>query len=448
MRPGDDRGSVIVIAAASLVALLGLAALVVDLGDSRQRSRENQSVSDMASLAAATDLSSNAANAAASGTAHATAVAYAESNLGLALNSTACRTAGAGRHCYAGAEAYVEITTPYPGVTTVPAHQQVHVKVCSQSPGFFAPVVGATPSEVCRAATAMLDETIVITPAILALDPSGPEAFHLEGAAQAVGVGGSLVANSSSSSSFHMKDATSATATGPSACICAAGISSINGSATASPIAASHSDLVNDPWATLVEPSGLASGSYDSATKTFTPGTFGAVQLDQAGTYTFLPGIYEFTGQFKIEGSGVNVVAESVLWFFGSGGSVNWGSGTNYIRISSRPPGEYYGGNNGAFPPVAIFQSRANTEAFNIGDDIRVGVVNGGTCNVTPSAGISGGVYLPTAELRVRGNTSSGLCAEGAPVVAHRVQIQETGFVQGATGGSSGTPVRATFLAE
>lgn len=43
MRSGDDRGSVIVITAASLVVLLGFAALVVDLGDSRQRARENQS---------------------------------------------------------------------------------------------------------------------------------------------------------------------------------------------------------------------------------------------------------------------------------------------------------------------------------------------------------------------------------------------------------------------
>ncbi len=118
----------------------------------------------------------------------------------------------------------------------VPPHQQIHVNVCPQSRGFFAPAVGATPSDVCRAATAMLDETIVIVAAVLALDPSGPEAFHLEGAAQVVGVWGSLVANSSSSTSFHMKDATSATTTGPSACICAVGTSSINGSATAFPL--------------------------------------------------------------------------------------------------------------------------------------------------------------------------------------------------------------------
>ncbi len=118
---------------------------------------------------------------------------------------------------------------------------------------------------------------------------------------------------------------------------------------------------MNDPWATLVEPSGLGSGSYDPASKTFTPGRFGSVQVDKPGTYTFESGIYEFDAMFKIEGSGVNIVAENVLWFFGPGGSANWGSGTYHIRISSRPSSEYYGGNNGSFPRW-LYSSRAPTQ--------------------------------------------------------------------------------------
>ncbi len=436
------------VSAASMVALLGLAALVVDLGDSRQRSRENQSVSDMASLAAATDLSSNPADTAALATAHTTAADYVASNLGVALSTTTCRTAASGKQCYTGDDNYVEITTPYSGVALVPAHQQVHVEVCSQSDGFFAPAVGAVPSEVCRAATAMLDETLVIIPAVLALDPSGAEAFHLEGSAQVVGIGGSLVSNSSSSTSFHMKDSTSATASGASACICAVGNSSINGSASVSPAAANGVTVVNDPWASLAEPTISGSGGYNSSTKTFTPGTFGSIKIDKPGTYTFQPGQYEFNGEFKIEGSGVNIVAEDVLWYFGPGGRANWGSGTNYIRISAQSSGTYYGGNGGLWPPVAIFQSRSNGNDFHIGDDIRIGHVSGGACTVDSSAGISGGVYIPNADFMVRGNSSSGICTDGAPIVAWRVQIQETGFVQGGTDGSSGTATRATFLAE
>ncbi len=446
----DERGAVLLIAAASLIALLGFATLIVDLGDSRQLTRQNQSVSDMASSAAAIELSSSASDHHATDNAHLVAADFVGRNLDVSIASTVCRTPNADLLCYAAGDTYVEIETPHAGLSSVPAYQQVWVNVCSQSSGFFAPALGLAPSEVCRDATAILDETIVISPAILALDPTGPQAFHLEGVARAVGVGGSLVANSSSSSGFHMKDATSATATDPTSCICAVGGVSLAGAATVSPIATAGSMVATDPWASLVEPTVISSGSYNSATKTFAPGLHGSIILDKPGTYTFSPGIHEFTGQFKIEGAGIHVVAENVLWYFGPGSSASasWASGPNTIRVSSRPSNEYYGGNNGEFPPIAILQARTNTNAFSLGDNVSVGHVSASGCVVDSSAGITGGVYLPTAELQVRGNTGSGLCTEGAPVVAYRVQIQETGFVQGATDGSAGTSTRSTRLAD
>lgn len=431
-----------------LLGLLALVALIIDLGDSRQLTRENQSASDMAVLAAASDLPSSAGDTAQQAIAHATAADYLERNLGLTVAPAACRTATTSMQCYSVDDVYAEVTTPYSGVTGVAAHHQIHVTVCSRSDGFFAPAIGAAPSEVCRSATAILDEHLLIVPAVLALDPTGPEAFHLEGSAQAVGVGGSLVSNSTSSSAFHMKDSTAATASGADACICAVGSPLINGGAVASPAAGGGIAAIDDPWATLVEPTGFTAGSYNAGTKTFSPGSFGSITIDKPGTYTFLPGFYEFTGNFKIEGAGVSIVAENVLWYFGAGGQANWGSGPNTIRISARPANEYYGGNNGEFPPVAIFQSRSNPNDFHIGDDIRLGNVSGGACTVDSSAGISGGVYLPNASLMVRGNGGSGLCTDGAPVVAYRVQIQETGFVQGTVTGVGGTSTRATFLAE
>ena len=442
----SERGAILVITSVGIVALLGFAAIAVDLGDSRQRSRHHQSATDMTATAAAMELSSNAADTNSQAQAHLTGKDFAERNLSTSLMFTGCRTSAPGRQCYTDGDMYVEITTPHAGLASFPAHQQVEVTVCSQSPGMLGPAVGLTPSEVCRSAVGLLDETIANSPAIMALNPTASEAFHLEGVAVAVGVNGGLVSNSSSGSAFHMKDNTDAISSGDGASVLAVGGASLAGSYSLSPAPTTGAPVTPDPWASVVEPTVSSSGSYNSSTKTFTPGSYGSIKIDKPGTYVFQPGIYKFTGEFKIEGAGVRILADNVLWYFAGSGRANWGSGTNYIRISAMGPSTYYGGNSGAFPPLAIFQSRSNSNAFHIGDDIRIGNRSGTSCTVTNTAGIAGGVYIPNSQLRVRGNTGSGLCTEGAPVVADRVHIQETGLIQG-EGYSSGVSSRTTRLA-
>ena len=55
-RAAGDQGVSLVIVALSMVAILGIAALVVDLGNARQMRRELQGGTDAAALAAAQDL--------------------------------------------------------------------------------------------------------------------------------------------------------------------------------------------------------------------------------------------------------------------------------------------------------------------------------------------------------------------------------------------------------
>jgi Flp pilus assembly protein TadG len=52
-RVGDDNGYILVIMAPAMVVLLGLTALVVDLGNGRQKRRQIQSTADAASHAGA-----------------------------------------------------------------------------------------------------------------------------------------------------------------------------------------------------------------------------------------------------------------------------------------------------------------------------------------------------------------------------------------------------------
>jgi hypothetical protein len=77
IRPHDERGLVLALAALTLVTLLAFAALAVDFGGLYNARRQDQSAADMAALAAAQDLPQHGAVAS-------VAIAYAEESLGVA----------------------------------------------------------------------------------------------------------------------------------------------------------------------------------------------------------------------------------------------------------------------------------------------------------------------------------------------------------------------------
>ena len=52
----DERGAILVITSLSIVALVGITALVVDIGNANQRGRSAQSVTDASSLAGGWEL--------------------------------------------------------------------------------------------------------------------------------------------------------------------------------------------------------------------------------------------------------------------------------------------------------------------------------------------------------------------------------------------------------
>lgn len=127
-RPDDDRGAVALLVAAMLVVILGLAALVVDLGLARDQARVAQNAADAGALAAATCMAS----------------------LTSGCNSPTAATAKA--RSYVTANGWDGATT---GVTFDLAAQTVSVTLPPRTgPTLFAGAVGQSAPAVARSAVA------------------------------------------------------------------------------------------------------------------------------------------------------------------------------------------------------------------------------------------------------------------------------------------------------
>jgi len=132
-RPDDDRGAVALLVAAMLVVILGLAALVVDLGLARDQSRVAQNAADAGALAAATCMVS----------------------LTSGCNNTTAATARA--RSYVTANGWDGPTT---GVTFDLAARTVSVTLpARRGPTLFASALGQGAPDVARSAVATWDRS-------------------------------------------------------------------------------------------------------------------------------------------------------------------------------------------------------------------------------------------------------------------------------------------------
>jgi Flp pilus assembly protein TadG len=119
----EERGSVLVITAVSMVALLGMTALVVDVASWYQVKRQAQNAADAAALAGAADLPNSAS------TATTDAQTYGNKN----MNCTSCTT----------------VTTPYGGNSS-----EIQATVTTTAPSFFGHLFGITSAAVTQKAIA------------------------------------------------------------------------------------------------------------------------------------------------------------------------------------------------------------------------------------------------------------------------------------------------------
>jgi hypothetical protein len=171
----DERGISLIITSISLVALLGVSALVVDIGNAFQRGRTAQNVTDAAALAGGWDLPGDPAKA--------TAAYYVADNLDDALPAaSACPTddaVTADTTCYQMGTKTVMITTPWNG-----SEWLLRVDVCDDVDTSFGKVIGFDAMTVCKYSIAEVEPTVVASPGgptIQAFGQTDKKAFETTG---------------------------------------------------------------------------------------------------------------------------------------------------------------------------------------------------------------------------------------------------------------------------
>lgn len=209
-RRGDERGSVLVLTALVMVVFLGMAAILVDLGNLRAASRVDQSIVDFAALAAGRKLGINQPAAACQD-----AITYLNANAGLtsainastfcsqggnAIGSTTCSggllnqatpSTTVGRytvsvHYPVPAE---EIRDPNfgggPGINDGLLCQRMRVIVTTEDKTLFGAVFGKASLSTTRSATVRPNPVRRgLTPALWLLDPVGCTPLSVSGGSQ------------------------------------------------------------------------------------------------------------------------------------------------------------------------------------------------------------------------------------------------------------------------
>ncbi len=374
-----QQGSILVLAAALMLILIGFVGLVVDGGELTAVARSAQNAADGGALAAGyyiVNQGDSIANAQSLGQAIAS-----QNGINGATELTLTFLDGAG------------------AVTAVPNNVRfVQADVAHSFPTLFLPIIGIDSAAISSHAR------VQVTP------PTGGCAVCVMGLAgtdlQVTGSGlwvqnGPIAINSISAgaltvSSGFVYDSGGVT---PAISILTPGTGVGCGGFGCNP-APTGTLSISDPLVGLPQPGNVvaAKGSYLSGNtgnpQTILPGQYTSINLAGSDQVTMSPGLYVITGSFADGGSG-KLIGTGVTLFFAcaayptpcnpgqAGGSFSY-SGTNQITLTGQAGGDLQG--------MAIFFDRNNTSAFSI----------------TSSSwfSISGTVYAPNQNLVI--NSSSG----------------------------------------
>ena len=397
--PRDTRrgGMIATYVAIAMLPILGVMALVIDIGMVRARGHHVQAASDAAALAAAVELFNNSAGLNSSvpdptGAARAAAVAnlkangYTDANSNIAINIPPQHSESG----FNGRVGYAEVIINF------------------KQQRYFSAIFGSEDILIGGHAIAR-GVSWNAEVGILALDRHKDAALSSGGNGDVAVHGGSIVVNSNSETALVVSgdvEASSHEITG--------NYDSSNGNLIG-PVRTGVPPLP-DPLRHLPEPDPAvhpiratsATRITGNTSVVFQPGVYvGGLEVVANGSAELLPGIYIMQGGgFEMSGNG-DVIAEGVMIYLMSGSDSGGIKITGNGSASLSPPA------SGPYRGISLFQQRSYTEDIHLSGN--------GDMRVT------GMVYAPAAEVNLSGNGSGDVY--GGAIIANSVAVSGNGNV-------------------
>jgi Putative Flp pilus-assembly TadE/G-like len=400
------RGQVMVLVCVSIVALMGMIAVVADFSFMQHQKNMMQTAADSAAMAGAEEL--NYGDLVAAGKADAASNGYTDGakSVTVAMNnppSTGPNVANA---------AYVE------AIVTKP------------EPTYFLRALGVSTMTVSARAVAYAGAG---TNCIYVLDPSAPSALSGSGSSS-INSGCGLLVDSSSSTAMVLSG--SATITAPTIGV----VGGYTGPAASfSPTPKTKVIAASDPLAYVAAPT-VASCAHTNLSLS-NPGTSGSYYQLYAGTYcggiTISNGFTNFNaGTYILAGGGLTanggpVMTGTGITFYNTTGT----GGYQAITLTGNTTSNFSAPTSGPLVGILFFQDRSIPSS-----------AAGSTVSGSSTSTFDGAAYFPTTTLTYSGNSSLG---GYAIVVADKVVL--SGSAKLGTNYSSltgGSPIKGTTLAE
>jgi len=376
------RGQTMMLASVALVALLGMAALAVDVGNLWTIRRRMQSAADAAAMAGVDALTMGE-----SGSDLVSAAKYGAQQNGFQDGSTSSTSSSA-----------VSVTVENP--PTSGSYQglasAVRVTVLQSQPTYFMRVLGWNQVPVSASATAL---AVGAGSCVFSLDP---------GASGAITVNGNTSLSSACGIYDNSSSSTAMTVGGGgvvrSPFVGVVGQTNVNGGGTM-PVAQGI-PAFGDPLAWIQQPSfdstQCPNGSFHptSLNGTVNPGIFcGGIHLAGGANVTFNPGLYIIDGGgIQIDG-GATVSGSGVTFFLTgqntSNGSPNAYGGVNIASNATVNLSAPCTSSGGSVPGVLFFQDRSMTNGV------------GSTINGSSTSTFAGALYFPTTALNYSGSSGA-----------------------------------------
>lgn len=401
-REDRERGAVVVIISMLGLVLLGMTAMVVDIGTAAQEKRWAQSITDSAALAAAQDLPTTA-------TARDTALAYAKDNA--RVSATSSMTCAAGTACYSGEGWTITVTSPYlPAGAVGTSSDYVRVVACRRSPTTFGSALSVYSVEVCGKSTARraMNVSPYATPCALCVLSATGTSLNATGSGALRVNNGSIIVNSSDAQAVKVTNNTSIVAAPAPPVVIGINGGYNAGATQLTPTPSTGFATIPDPLASLTVPTATTNYGAVSITGSqnlsLQPGIYSNISSSSDGQITLAAGVYVITGQLKLTKPGAagkfSLKGDGVTLYFAcsnypspcasggsSGGSMQLTGGTVSLTAPS----------NGSWQGIAIMADRNNTAEHKL--------------TGSSSSTLNGTIYAKSGTVSLVGSSDTGVDA-------------------------------------